>query len=154
MANKYVDHYTEQDNEGNITFTDKELSLTSEGFISLTHDIEELVDKYTGIDQITSTNFPGAFDEASGQPSDFRHQAASNLLAEALGKGKAGPIGYLSGAIGASGLGAIKEIGDLAVALYDNPKNYKDAFSEFVKDNLSNIKGAFAKDKTSQELYD
>ena len=114
----------------------------------------ELVDKYTGIDQITSTNFPGAFDEASGQPSDFRHQAASNLLAEALGKGKAGPIGYLSGAIGASGLGAIKEIGDLAVALYDNPKNYKDAFSEFVKDNVSNIKGAFAKDKTSQELYD
>ena len=114
----------------------------------------ELVDKYTGIDQITSTNFPGAFDEASGQPSDFRHQAASNLLAEALGKGKAGPLGYLSGAIGASGLGAIKEIGDLAVALYDNPKNYKDAFSEFVKDNLSNIKGAFAKDKTSQELYD
>ena len=114
----------------------------------------ELVDKYTGIDQITSTNFPGAFDEASGQPSDFRHQAASNLLAEALGKGKAGPIGYLSGAIGASGLGAIKEIGDLAVALYDYPKNYKDAFSEFVKDNLSNIKGAFAKDKTSQELYD
>ena len=114
----------------------------------------ELVDKYTGIDQITSTNFPGAFDEASGQPSDFRHQAASNLLAEALGKGKAGPIGYLSGDIGASGLGAIKEIGDLAVALYDNPKNYKDAFSEFVKDNLSNIKGAFAKDKTSQELYD
>jgi hypothetical protein len=114
----------------------------------------ELVDKYTGIDQITATNFPGAFDEASGQPSDFRHQAASNLLAEALGKGKAGPIGYLSGAIGASGLGAIKEIGDLAVALYDNPKNYKDAFSEFVKDNVSNIKGAFAKNKTSQELYD
>ena len=48
MENKYVDHYTEQDKEGNITFTDKELSLTSEGFISLTHDIEELVDKYTG----------------------------------------------------------------------------------------------------------
>lgn len=114
----------------------------------------ELVDKYTGIDQITSSNFPGAFDEASGQPSDFRHQAASNLLAEALGKGKAGPLGYLSGAIGASGLGAIKEIGDLAAALYDNPKNYKDAFSEFVKDNVSNIKGAFAKNKTSQELYD
>ena len=40
------------------------------------------------------------------------------------------------------------------MALYDNPKNYKDAFSEFVKDNVSNIKGAFAKDKTSQELYD
>ena len=51
MANKYVDHYTEEDKEGNITFTDKELSLTSEGFISLTHDIEELVDKYTGIEE-------------------------------------------------------------------------------------------------------
>ena len=116
-------------------------------------------DKYSGIDQITSANFPGAFDEASGQPSDFRHQAASNLLAEALGKGQytdpiLGPISYLSGAVGASGLGAIKEIGDLAVALYDNPKNYKEAFSEFVKDNVSNIKGAFAKDKTSEELYD
>ncbi len=65
----------------------------------------ELVDKYTGIDQITATNFPGAFDEASGQPSDFRHQAASNLLAEALGKGQytdpiLGPISYLSGGIG------------------------------------------------------
>ena len=119
----------------------------------------ELFDKYSGIDQITSSNFPGAFDEASGQPSDFRHQAASNLLAEALGKGQytdpiLGPISYLSGAVGASGLGAIKEIGDLAAALYDNPKNYKDAFSEFVKDNVSNIKGAFAKDKTSEELYD
>ena len=57
-------------------------------------------DKYSGIDQITSANFPGAFDEASGQPSDFRHQAASNLLAEALGKGKAGPLGYISGGLG------------------------------------------------------
>ena len=130
------------------------IKLVNEKTIDAIQKGGELVDKYTGIDQITSTNFPGAFDEASGQPSDFRHQAASNLLAEALGKGKAGPIGYLSGAIGASGLGAIKEIGDLAVALYDNPKNYKDAFSEFVKDNLSNIKGAFAKNKTSQELYD
>ena len=66
----------------------------------------ELFDKYSGIDQITSSNFPGAFDEASGQPSDFRHQAASNLLAEALGKGQytdpiLGPISYLSGAVGA-----------------------------------------------------
>ena len=119
----------------------------------------ELVDKYTGIDQITSSNFPGAFDKASGQPSDFRHQAASNLLAEALGKGQytdpiLGPISYLSGAVGASGLGAIKEVGDLVSSLVEAPGEYKDAFSEFVKDNVSNIKGAFAKDKTSQELYD
>ena len=39
MANKYVDHYTEQDNEGNITFTDKELTLTSEAYNSLTDDL-------------------------------------------------------------------------------------------------------------------
>jgi hypothetical protein len=118
----------------------------------------ELFDKYTGVDQITSSNFPGSFDAASGVPSDFRHQAAANALAKALGKGQytdpiMGPISYLSGAIGSSGLGAIKEIGDLAVGLYDDPKNYKDVFDEFVKDNISNIKGAFAKDKTSEDLY-
>jgi predicted RNA-binding protein with EMAP domain len=48
MASKYVDYYTEQDNEGNITFTDKNLSLNSEGIISLTEDLEEIIDKFTG----------------------------------------------------------------------------------------------------------
>ena len=51
MENKYLDHYTEEDNEGNITFTSNELSLTSEGFMSLTYDIEQLVDKYTGVEE-------------------------------------------------------------------------------------------------------
>ncbi len=115
-------------------------------------------DRYTGVDQINKENFPGSFDDPSGIPSDFRHQAAANALAKSLGKGQytdpiMGPISYLSGALGSSGLGAIKEIGDLAVGLYDDPKNYKDVFGEFVKDNLSNIKGAFAKDKTSEDLY-
>ena len=120
----------------------------------------EAFDKYSGIDQITGSNFPGAYDEASGQPSDFRHQAASNLLAEALGKGSytdsiLGPISYVSGGIGATGLGAIKEVGDLVSSLVESPKEYKDAFSEFLKDNLSNIKGAFAKPgTTSEELYE
>ena len=119
----------------------------------------EAFDKYTGIDQITGSNFPGSYDAASGQPSDFRHQAASNLLAEALGKGSfkdpiLGPISYLSGGIGAAGLGAIKEVGDLVSSLVESPKEYKDAFSEFLKDNLSNIKGAFAPvGTTSEDLY-
>jgi len=50
MASKYVDYYTEEDNEGNITFTDKELTLTSEAFILLTDDLEELIDKYANVE--------------------------------------------------------------------------------------------------------
>jgi len=50
MKNKYVDYYTEEDNEGNITFTDKELTLTSEAFILLTDDLEELIDKYANVE--------------------------------------------------------------------------------------------------------
>jgi len=139
-----------KDYETPVTDAIKSVNETSKDYIM---DGMEAFDKYSGIDQINTFNFPGMNDSASGTPSDFRHQAAANALAKALGKGKLGPVGYLSGAIGSSGLGAIKEIGDLAVGLYDNPKNYKDVFGEFVKDNLSNIKGAFAKDKTSEELY-
>ena len=51
MASKYVDHYTEQDNEGNITFTDKELTLTSDGMIALTNNLEEIINKITGSDK-------------------------------------------------------------------------------------------------------
>ena len=58
----------------------------------------ELFKEFSGIDEVY--DFPGAGSAATGAPSDFRHQAASNLLAEALGKGKAGPIGYLSGGLG------------------------------------------------------
>ena len=47
MASKYVDYYTEEDNEGNITFTDKNLSLNSEGMIALTENLEEIIDKFT-----------------------------------------------------------------------------------------------------------
>ena len=113
----------------------------------------EAFDRYSGLDQITSSNFPGMNDSAIGAPSDFRHQAAANALAEALGKGKAGPIGYLSGGIGAFGLGTIKEIGDLFAGLYDKNTTAKDAFSQAYEDTISNFKGAFAKDKTSEDLY-
>lgn len=152
----YQDGTPERKNyETPVTDIIKSVNETSKDYIM---DGMEAFDKYTGVDQITSSNFLGSFDAASGVPSDFRHQAAANALAKALGKGQytdpiLGPISYLSGALGSSGLGAIKEIGDLAVGLYDDPKNYKDVFGEFVKDNLSNIKGAFAKDKTNEELY-
>lgn len=111
-------------------------------------------DKYSGIDQINPSNFPGMNDSAIGAPSDFRHQAAANALAEALGKGKAGPVGYLSGGIGSFGLGTIKEIGDLFAGLVDKNTTAKDAFSQAYEDTISNFKGAFAPTgTTSEELY-
>ena len=51
MTNKYVDHYTEEDNEGNITSTSKELTLTSDGMIALTDDLELIIDKFTGTEE-------------------------------------------------------------------------------------------------------
>ena len=51
MASKYVDYYTEEDNEGNITFTDKQLFLNSEGIIALTEDLEQIIDKFTGSEE-------------------------------------------------------------------------------------------------------
>ena len=122
----YQDGTPERKNyETPVTDVIKSVNETSKDYIM---DGMEAFDKYTGVDQITSSNFPGSFDAASGVPSDFRHQAAANALAKALGKGQytdpiMGPISYLSGALGSSGLGAIKEIGDLAVGLYDDPKN-------------------------------
>ena len=121
--------------------------------MNLASQAVDAFDRYSGIDQITSSNFPGMNDSAIGAPSDFRHQAAANALAEALGKGKAGPIGYLSGGIGAFGLGTIKEIGDLFAGLYDKNTTAKDVFSQAYEDTISNFKGAFAKDKTSEDLY-
>ena len=111
-------------------------------------------DKYSGIDQINPSNFPGMNDSAIGAPSDFRHQAAANALAEALGKGKLGPVGYLSGGIGSFGLGTGKEIVDLFAGLIDKNTTAKDAFSQAYEDTISNFKGAFAPTgTTSEELY-
>ena len=112
-------------------------------------------DEITGVDQITSANFPGSFDAATGAPSDFRHQAASNLVAEALGKGKFGSLGYLSGGIGSFGLGTVKEIGDLVSGILDPNTSVKDAFSQAYEDTVSNFKGAFAPTgTTTEELYE
>ena len=120
---------------------------------------KEGFERFTGIDQI-EPNFPGSFDDPEGQSSDFRHQAASNLVAQALGKGAysdpiLGPISYLSGGIGSFGLGTVKEIGDLIAGLLDKNTTAKEAFSQAYEDTISNFKGAFAPaGTTSQELYD
>ena len=112
-------------------------------------------DEITGVDQITGFNFPKSFSGATGPPSDFRHQAASNLVAEALGKGKFGPLGYLSGGLGSFGIGTAKEIGDFVKGALDPDTTVKDAFSQAYEDTISNFKGAFAPaGTTTEELYD
>ena len=113
---------------------------------------KDAFDRFSGIDEVY--DFPGAGSAATGAPSDFRHQAASNLLAEALGKGKAGPIGYLSGGIGSFGLGTIKEIGDFVAGVLDKNTTTKEAFDQAVEDTISNFKGAFAPTgTTTEDLY-
>ena len=122
--------------------------------MDLASQVVDAFDKYSGMDQINVSNFPGMNSSAIGAPSDFRHQAAANALAEALGKGKVGPVGYLSGGIGDFSLGTIKEIGDLFAGLYDKNTTAKDAFSQAYEDTISNFKGAFAPTgTTSEDLY-
>ena len=41
----YLEHYVTEEGE-----VEKKLSLSSEGFTCLTEDLEDLVDKYTGIE--------------------------------------------------------------------------------------------------------
>jgi len=116
----------------------------------------ELFNEYTGINEVY--DFPGVGSSATGAPSDFRHQAASNALAKALGKGQytdpiLGPISYLSGGIGSFGLGTGKEIVDFFKGVIDKNTTTKEAFDQAIEDSISNFKGAFAKDKTSEDLY-
>jgi hypothetical protein len=118
----------------------------------------ELFNKYSGIDAVY--DFPGAGSSATGASSDFRHQAASNALAKALGKGKftdpiLGPISYLSGGLGSFGLGTGKEIIDFFQGVADPNMTTKEAFDQALEDTISNFKGAFAKpNMTSEELYE
>jgi hypothetical protein len=117
----------------------------------------ELFNKYSGIDAVY--DFPGAGSGATGASSDFRHQAASNALAKALGKGQytdpiLGPISYLSGAIGSLGLGTGKEVIDFFKGVADPNMTTKEAFDQAIEDTISNAKGAFASaDTTSEDLY-
>ena len=112
-------------------------------------------DEFSGVAQITSANFPGSFDSPTGLSSDFRHQAASNLVAQALGKDKFGPMGYISGSLGSFGLGTIKELSDFASGVMDPNTTFKDAFTQAYEDTISNFKGAFTPpNTTTEELYD
>ncbi len=43
MSNQFFDHY--QDDDGT---TDDKLTLTSDGFVSFSEDLENLIEKYTG----------------------------------------------------------------------------------------------------------
>ena len=79
MVNKYVDYYTEEDNEGNITFTDKELTLTSEAFILLTDDLEELIDKYANVeDWIENDKYYQRTNEIRQDLKDLIHDIVNN----------------------------------------------------------------------------
>ena len=117
----------------------------------------ELFNEYAGINEVY--DFPGVKLSATGAPSDFRHQAASNALAQALGKGKftdpiLGPISYLSGGIGSFGLGTAKEVIDFFKGVADPNMTTKEAFDQALEDTISNFKGAFAPaGTTSEELY-
>ena len=117
----------------------------------------ELFNKFSGIDAVY--DFPGVESGATGPSSDFRHQAASNALAKALGKGQytdpiLGPISYLSGGIGSFGLGTGKEVIDFFQGVADPNMTTKEAFDQALEDTISNFKGAFAPaDTTSEELY-
>ena len=119
---------------------------------------KEGFERFTGVDKIES-DFPDSYASPIGQPSDFRHQAASNLVAEALGKGAysdpiLGPISYLSGGIGSFGLGTGKEVIDFFQGVADPDMTTKEAFDQALEDTISNFKGAFAPaDTTSEELY-
>ena len=44
MGNKYVGHFVDEE------YVDDQLTLTSEGFLELTEDLEAIVDKFTGVD--------------------------------------------------------------------------------------------------------
>ena len=79
MENKYVDHYTEEDNEGNITFTDNKLTLTSKAFISLTDDLEEIIDKYADVeDWIENDKYYHTTNEIRQDVMDLIHNIVNN----------------------------------------------------------------------------
>lgn len=46
MSNKYVGHFVDED--GHV---DNKLTLTSDGFLELTEDLEAIIEKFTGVDE-------------------------------------------------------------------------------------------------------
>ncbi len=46
MSNKYVGHFVDED--GHV---DNKLTLTSDGFVELTEDLEAIIEKFTGVEE-------------------------------------------------------------------------------------------------------
>ena len=44
MGNKYVEHFVDED------YVDDQLTLTSDGFVELSEDLEAIIEKFTGVD--------------------------------------------------------------------------------------------------------
>ena len=53
MSNKYVGHYVDEGGHAptSIGFVDNTLTLTSDGFLELTEDLEAIIEKFTGVDE-------------------------------------------------------------------------------------------------------
>tara|TARA_R100001509_G_C4815197_1_gene197803 strand:+ start:344 stop:580 length:237 start_codon:yes stop_codon:yes gene_type:complete len=64
--NEYVDRYI--DDEGNV---DERLTLNSNGFACLTEDIENIVDKYTGVED---AGFMNNFSEIRQELMELIHE--------------------------------------------------------------------------------
>jgi len=44
MGNKYVERFVDED------YVDDQLTLTSDGFVELSEDLEAIIEKFTGVD--------------------------------------------------------------------------------------------------------
>ena len=109
-------------------------------------NLKQRFDDVVGISNVLG--MPGAQLGATGPSSDFRHQAASKALADALSFTGLGGLGSFS-------VGTVKEIGDFVKGALDPNMTVKDAFSQSLEDTISNFKGAFSPSgKTIEEIYE
>ena len=109
-------------------------------------NLKQRFDDVVGISNVLG--MPGAQLSPTGPSSDFRHQAASKALADALSFTNLGGLGSFS-------VGTVKEIGDFVKGALDPNMTVKDAFSQSLEDTISNFKGAFSPSgKTIEEIYE
>ena len=142
--------------EAGKVISDEDLTLGKLGITSLAKggrvnyqngtNLKQRFDDVIGISNVLG--MPGAQSSPIGPSSDFRHQAASKALADALSFTGLGGLGSFA-------LGTVKEIGDFAKGALDPNMTIKDAFSQSLEDTISNFKGAFSPPgKTIEEIYE
>jgi len=53
MSNKYVGYFVDEGGHSPISigFVDNTLTLTSDGFLELTEDLEAIIEKFTGVEE-------------------------------------------------------------------------------------------------------